>query len=519
MKRRALISVSDKRGVAAFARKLSGLGFEILSTGGTQKTLEEARVPVVPVSEVTGAPEMLGGRVKTLHPRIHGGILADLEDPDQVMELVDHRIGPIDLVCVNLYPFKETVSGGASEKEAVEQIDIGGPAMLRAAAKNYKSVTVVPSPSVYKEVVSELELGEIPLETRRRLALEAFRKTAEYDAAIARWLAEREEEVPGKEEPDEARDFTNSLNKRYERKLTLRYGENPHQEAAYYAEEWASHLLSGVERLQGRELSFNNLYDVDAARTTLADLSEEGASAAVIIKHANPCGAAKAEDLIEAYQKAYESDPTSAFGGIVALNGPINGELARAISEIFTEVLIAPGFDAEAREIFSAKPNTILLEAGPLARPKLSAKHVTGGLLLQHTDRIEDDSRYELVTAAHPSPDELGDLLFAWRVAKNVKSNAIVLAKGGATVGIGAGQTSRVEAAELAVKKAGERTQGTVAASDAFFPFADGLEALAEVGVKAVIQPGGSKRDNEVIQAADRNGVAMVMTKRRHFLH
>jgi len=520
MKRRALISVSDKRGVAAFARKLSGLGFEILSTGGTQKTLEEARVPVVPVSEVTGAPEMLGGRVKTLHPRIHGGILADLEDPDQVMELVDHGIGPIDLVCVNLYPFEETVLGGASEKEAVEQIDIGGPAMLRAAAKNYKSVTVVPSPSFYKEVVSGLELGEISLETKRRLALEAFRKTAEYDAAIARWLAEREEEVSaGKEKPEEARDFPKTFNKRYERKLSLRYGENPHQEAAYYADEGASHLLSGAERLQGRELSFNNLYDVDAARTTLADLSEEGASAAVIIKHANPCGAAKAEDLIEAYQKAYESDPTSAFGGIVALNGLINGELARAISGIFTEVLIAPGFDAEAREIFSAKPNTILLEAGPLARPKLSAKHVTGGLLLQHTDRIEDDSEYELVTAAHPSPDELGDLLFVWRVAKNVKSNAIVLAKGGATVGIGAGQTSRVEAAELAVKKAGERTQGTVAASDAFFPFADGLEALAEAGVKAVIQPGGSKRDSEVIQAADTYRVAMVMTKRRHFLH
>jgi phosphoribosylaminoimidazolecarboxamide formyltransferase/IMP cyclohydrolase len=519
MKRRALISVSDKKGVAAFARKLSGLGFEILSTGGTQKTLEEARVPVVAVSEVTGAPEMLGGRVKTLHPRIHGGILADLEDPDQVVELVDHGIGPIDLVCVNLYPFEEMVAGGASEKDAVEQIDIGGPAMLRAAAKNYKSVTVVPSPSFYKEVVSELELGEVPMEMRRRLALEAFRKTAEYDAAIARWLAEREEEVPGKEDPEVARDFPETLDKRYERKLSLRYGENPHQEAAYYAEDGASHLLSGVERLQGRELSFNNLYDVDAARTSLADLSEEGAPAVVIIKHANPCGAARAEHLLEAYQKAYASDPTSAFGGIVALNGPVDGELAREIANIFTEVLIAPGFDAEAREIFSAKPNTILLEAGPLARSELSAKHVTGGLLLQHADRIEDDSEYELVTATHPSPVELGDLLFAWKVAKNVKSNAIVLAIGGATVGIGAGQTSRVEAAKLAVKKAGERTQGAVAASDAFFPFADGLEALAEVGVKAVIQPGGSKRDSEVVQAANRHGVAMVMTKQRHFLH
>ena len=317
--------------------------------------------------------------------------------------------------------------------------------------------------------------------------------------------------------------FPEVLTKRYERKLSLRYGENPHQEAAYYAETGeeatASHLLSGVEQVQGRELSFNNLYDVDAARTLLADLSEEGRSAAVIVKHANPCGAAIDEDLAVAYRKAFASDPTSAFGGIVALNGPINEGLAREISEVFTEVLIAPGFDAEARKVFSAKPNMILLGAGPLARPELSAKYVTGGLLLQETDRIEDDSEYEVVTAARPSPAELADLLFAWKVAKSVKSNAVVLARGGATVGIGAGQTSRVEAAQLAAGKAGERAQGAAAASDAFFPFADGLEALAEAGVKAVIQPGGSKRDKEVVQAADRYGVAMIMTRRRHFLH
>ena len=523
MKRRALISVSDKKGVVAFARKLSRLGFEIISTGGTAKALMEAQVPVIQVSEVTGAPEMLGGRVKTLHPRIHGGILADLEDPDQVVELVDHEIGPIDLVCVNLYPFEASVAGGASEKEAIEQIDIGGPAMLRAAAKNFKSVTVVPSPSFYKEVAAELELGEVPLEMRRRLALEAFRKTAEYDAAIAAWLAERPDGDVAGEEIDEAstetREFPEVLEKRYERELSLRYGENPHQEAAYYAEVGSSHLLSGVEQLQGRELSFNNLYDVDAARTVLADLSEAGEPAAVIIKHANPCGAAIHGDLAEAYRRALASDPISAFGGIVALNGFVDGELAREISKIFTEVLIAPGFDAEARQLFSAKPNMILLEAGLLERPKLSAKHVTGGLLLQHTDRVEDASEYEPVTARRPSPDELGELLFTWRVAKSVKSNAIVLARDGATVGIGAGQSSRVEAAELAVKKAGERARGAVAASDAFFPFADGLETLAEAGVKAVIQPGGSKRDGEVIQAADRWDVAMVMTGRRHFLH
>jgi phosphoribosylaminoimidazolecarboxamide formyltransferase / IMP cyclohydrolase len=520
MKRRALISVSDKRGVAAFARKLHRLGFEIISTGGTAKALEEARVPVVPISEVTGSPEMLKGRVKTLHPRLHGGILADLEDPDQVIELVDHGIGPIDLVCVNLYPFEGTVASGASEKEAVEQIDIGGPAMLRAAAKNFKSVTVVPSSEFYKEVAAELELGEVPVATRRRLALEAFRKTAEYDAAIARWLERQlDVEVPEESEGDSEGRFPEVLTKRYERKLALRYGENPHQDAAYYAEAASSHLLSGVEQVQGRPLSFNNLYDVDAARTALADLSEMGEPAAVIVKHANPCGAAVDEDLGEAYRKAFASDPTSAFGGIVALSGPVSGDLAREISEIFTEVLIAPGFDAEAREVFSAKPNMILLDVEPLERPELSAKHVTGGLLLQQTDRVEDDSEYEIVTARRPSPDELGDLLFAWRVVKSVKSNAIVLAKGGATVGVGAGQMSRVEAAELAVKKAGERVEGAVAASDAFFPFADGLGALAEAGVKAVIQPGGSKRDSEVVQAADRRGVAMVMTKRRHFLH
>jgi phosphoribosylaminoimidazolecarboxamide formyltransferase/IMP cyclohydrolase len=519
MKRRALISVSDKSGVVAFAKRLHEIGFEIISTGGTARALEVAQIPVVSVSKVTGAPEMLGGRVKTLHPRIHGGILADLEDPDQVVELVDHDIGPIDLVCVNLYPFEETVADGTSEKEAIEQIDIGGPAMLRAAAKNFRSVVVVPSPSLYEEVASEFELGEVTLEMRRRLALETFRRTAQYDTTIARWLTEQTEgeTTDGIASWDER--FPEVLTRRYERELSLRYGENPHQEAAYYAGSGEDHLLSGVERLQGRELSFNNLYDVDAARTILADLSEGGDSAAVIVKHANPCGAAVARDLAEAYRKAFASDPASAFGGIVALSGTVSGEHAAEISKVFTEVLIAPDFSAQAREIFSAKPNMILLEAGPLDRPDLSAKHVTGGLLLQQTDRVENDSGYELVTSKQPSPEEYSDLLFAWKVAKSVKSNAIVLAKDGATVGIGAGQTSRVEAAHLAVRKAGERTMGAAAASDAFFPFADGLESLAEAGVKAVIQPGGSKRDEEVVRAAEERGIAMVMTKRRHFLH
>jgi phosphoribosylaminoimidazolecarboxamide formyltransferase / IMP cyclohydrolase len=525
MKRRALVSVSDKEGIAAFAKRLHEMEFEIISTGGTAKALEQARVPVIQVSEVTGAPEMLRGRVKTLHPRIHGGILADLEDPDQVVELVDHEIGPIDLVCVNLYPFEEMVAGGAPEKGAVEQIDIGGPTMLRAAAKNFKSVVVVPSPRFYEEVATELELGEVALETRRRLALEAFRRTTEYDAAIATWLTEQVEEgeAPGEEAeraPAGDEKFPEILTRRYERKLSLRYGENSHQEAAYYADEnESSHLLSGVERVQGRPLSFNNLYDVDAARTLLADLSESGEPAAVIIKHANPCGAAVAGDIAGAYRKAFASDPTSAFGGIVALSGSVDGELAREISEVFTEVLIAPGFDEEAREVFSAKPNMILLLAGPLNRPERSAKHVTGGLLLQSTDRIEDESGYKVATSMQPTSSQLRDLLFAWKVAKSVKSNAIVLARDGVTVGIGAGQMSRVEAAHLAVGKAGARTAGAAAASDAFFPFADGLESLAEAGVAAVIQPGGSKRDGEVVEAADRRGVAMIMTGRRHFLH
>jgi phosphoribosylaminoimidazolecarboxamide formyltransferase / IMP cyclohydrolase len=510
MKRRALVSVSDKRGVAAFARKLSGMGFEIISTGGTARALEESRVPVVQVSDVTGAPEMLDGRVKTLHPKIHGGILADLENPDHVMQLVEHDIGPIDLVCINLYPFEETVAGDPSEKEAIEKIDVGGPAMLRAAAKNFRSVTVVSSPEFYNEVISEIENeGQVSEPTRRRLALAAFRRTAEYDAAISAWLGDPEEEA-----------FPKRRTVRYEKVSSLRYGENPHQEAAYYAEGGEGHLLSGVEKLQGKEISFNNLYDLDAARRLLADLTDLGApAAAVIVKHANPCGAAVGGSVADAYRKALASDPLSAFGGIVALSGEVDDELAAEISGIFTEVLIAPGYTPGAREAFAAKPNTRVLRAGPIARPALSAKSVTGGILLQHSDAVEDPSGYKVVTEKSPTPEQMEDLLFAWRVARTVKSNAIVLVKDGATVGVGAGQMSRVDSSEIAVKKAGERVRSAVAASDAFFPFADGVEALAGAGVGAVIQPGGSVRDEEVVEAANRLGLAMVFTGRRHFNH
>ena len=508
MKRRALVSVSDKRGVAAFARKLSGMGFEIISTGGTARALEESRIPVVQVADVTGAPEMLDGRVKTLHPKIHGGILADLENPDHVMQLVDHDIGPIDLVCINLYPFEETVAGDPSEKEAIENIDVGGPAMLRAAAKNFKSVTVVPSPEFYNEVISEIENeGQVSEETRRRLALAAFRRTAEYDAAISTWLEGAGDET-----------FPERRTVRYKKVSPLRYGENPHQEAAYYAAE-GEHLLFGVEKLQGKEISFNNLYDLDAARTLLADLTGLESGAAVIVKHANPCGAAVGASVADAYRKALASDPLSAFGGIVALGGEVDDELAEEISKVFTEVLIAPGYTPGAREILGAKPNTRVLQAGPLVAPALSAKAVTGGVLLQQADGVEDDSGYKVVTERPPAPEQMSDLLFAWRVARTVKSNAIVLVKGGATVGVGAGQMSRVDSSETAVKKAGERVRGAVAASDAFFPFADGVEALAGAGVGAVIQPGGSVRDEEVVEAANRHGVAMVFTGRRHFNH
>jgi len=519
MKRRALISVSDKKGVEDFARRLSTMGFEIISTGGTARALSKAGIKVVPVSEVTGAPEILGGRVKTLHPKIHGGILADLTDPDHVEQLVEHDIGPIDLVCINLYPFEETIAAGAPEKEAIEQIDIGGPAMLRAAAKNFRSVTVVPSPELYEEVLAALENeGEVPEETRRRLALTAFRRTAEYDAAISDWLGER---VEGETAPSESETegFPERRTVRYERVSGLRYGENPHQDAAYYAEVGAEHLLSGAEKLQGREISFNNLYDLDAARTLLADLIDLGGPAAVIVKHANPCGGAVGESVADAYRKALASDPQSAFGGIVALSDEADGDLAAEISKVFTEILVAPGFTEEAREILSAKPNMRVLVAPPLVRPGLSAKHVTGGVLLQTSDAIEDDSEYKVVTEAHPSPQQMEDLILAWRVARVVKSNAIVLARDGATVGVGAGQMSRVDSSAIAAKKAGERAEGSAAASDAFFPFADGVEALAEAGIEAVIQPGGSVRDGEVIEAANRHSLAMVFTGRRHFLH
>jgi len=516
VRRRALVSVSDKTGAVEFSRRLSELGFGIISTGGTARVLAEAGIEVTPVEKVTGSPEILGGRVKTLHPAIHGGILADLENPDQVTELVSHDLAPIDLVCVNLYPFERAVARReVEEKDAIENIDVGGPAMLRAASKNFRSVVVVPGPEHYDEVISELSSeGQVSGETRRRLALAAFRRTAEYDAHISGWLAGAVEGVP------EAETFPARRTLVQERVMPLRYGENPHQEAAFYADGGEKHLLTGVEKLGGREISLNNLYDVDAARSVLADLTErepEGA-AAVIVKHANPCGAAVAGTLFEAYRLACEGDPVSAFGGVAVLSQPVDEELAEEISKVFTEVLVAPDFSPEARKVLETRPDMILLQAGHLERPRLSSKPVSGGLLIQESDHVEDGSQYKTV-AGEPSEAQMQDLHFAWRVARGTKSNAIVLASGGATVGIGAGQPSRVDSARIAAHKAGERASGSVAASDAFFPFADGVESLAEAGVTAVIQPGGSKRDEEVVSAARELGVAMVFTGRRHFLH
>ncbi len=503
MKRRALLSVYDKSGVVEFGRRLSELGWDVLSSGGTAKALREAGIPVADTAEYTGFPAILGHRVVTLHPKIHGGILADRDEPSHLEDLEKYGIEPISLVVGNLYPFGESPS--------VEMIDIGGPAMVRAAAKNYSHVGVVTDPSDYPAVLSELEAkGSLSPETRKRLAKNAFAHTAAYDAAVVEWM-------DGEGAGETSDEFPENLTLRFEKNLALRYGENPHQRAAYYARTDTRHLLSGAGKLQGKDLSFNNLYDVDAARSLLAEF--EGHPAAVIIKHANPCGAAVGGTLAEAYRKALASDPVSAFGGVVALNEEVDGELAGEISKVFTEVLIAPSFTSESREVFAKKPNSVLLEAGTLAPHPFASKPVSGGILLQDSDETENASEYEVVTETKPSEGQMRDLLFAWRVAKRVKSNAIVLVRDGATVGVGAGQMSRVDSSGIAIRKAGDRVHGSVGASDAFFPFADGVEVLAEAGVSAVIQPGGSKRDAEVIGAANRYGVPMVFTGRRHFLH
>jgi len=521
--RRALLSVSDKTGLIAFATALSAAGVALISTGGTAQAIAQAGLPVTDVADVTGMPEMMDGRVKTLHPKIHGGLLAIRGNAEHDQQAEAHAIAPIDLLVVNLYPFEQTMAGGAGYDECIENIDIGGPAMIRAAAKNHAGVAVVVDPSDYASVLDEMGAhhGSTSLPFRTHLAAKAFARTAAYDAGISNWFATKLEDAA----PD-WRAFGGKLSSR------LRYGENPHQQAAVYLTPERRPGVATAEQHQGKELSYNNLNDTDAAFELVAEFARDRAAVA-IIKHANPCGVATGDTLKEAYARALACDPQSAFGGIIALNRIIDAQAAEEMSNIFTEVVIAPDATPEARAIFARKKNLRLLTTGALPdirAPGVLVRSIAGGLLVQSRDiSIVDDLDLKVVTKRAPTPAELDDLRFAFKVAKHVKSNAIVYVKDGATVGIGAGQMSRVDSvriaawkAEEAAKAAGQTaalTKGSVVASDAFFPFADGLIAAADAGVTAIIQPGGSVKDDEVIAAADARGLAMVFTGIRHFRH
>tara|TARA_R110002110_G_scaffold3774_9_gene19650 strand:+ start:324 stop:1910 length:1587 start_codon:yes stop_codon:yes gene_type:complete len=521
--KRALLSVSDKTGLVDLGKALASNGVELLSTGGTAKALRDAGLDVRDVADVTGYPEMMDGRVKTLHPAVHGGLLALRDNDDHVAAMDTHGIGAIDLVVVNLYPFEATVAKGAAYAEVIENIDIGGPAMIRSAAKNHGFVNVVVDTEDYAAIIAELDAnaGQTSYALRQRLAQTAYARTAAYDTAVSTWMAEQVGETPRR------RTFGGTLAQ------TLRYGENPHQQAAFYTDGSDRPGVATATQHQGKELSYNNINDTDAAFELVSEFAPGNGPACAIIKHANPCGVATGATMIEAYTRAFDCDRTSAFGGIIALNQPLDGETAEAISGIFTEVVIAPGADADAVEIFSKKKNLRLLTTNGLADPavaKLTVRQVSGGYLVQDKDvgRITRDD-LKVVTKRAPSDQELSNLLFAWTVAKHVKSNAIIYVKDGATVGVGAGQMSRVDSTRIAARKAQDMaeamglpaplTTGSVVASDAFFPFADGLITAAEAGATALIQPGGSMRDDEVIAAADAAGLAMVFTNMRHFRH
>ncbi len=521
---RALLSVSDKTGLVDFARALAGHGVELVSTGGTRKALADAGLAVRDISDLTHFPEMMDGRLKTLHPKVHGGLLAIRENPEHEAAMLAHDIRPIDLLVVNLYPFEATLAKGAPYEECVENIDIGGPAMIRAASKNHDDVAVVVDPSDYAVVIDEMAStgGATRLATRRRLAQKAFARTAAYDAAISNWLA-----VEQGEASPPVRAFGGRLAE------PMRYGENPHQSAGFYLTGEARPGVATARQAQGKQLSYNNINDTDAAFECVAEFDPARAAAVVIVKHANPCGVAEGASLEDAYRKALRCDPVSAFGGIVALNRKLDAQAAREIVKIFTEVIIAPDAEDEAIEIVGAKKNLRLLLTGGLPDPRakgLAFRSVAGGFLAQSRDNaVVDDLELKVVTKRAPTAQELADMKFAWRVVKHVKSNAIVYAKDLATVGIGAGQMSRVDSSRIAAHKAGEAAQaaglaeslakGAVVASDAFFPFADGLLAAAAAGATAVIQPGGSINDKDVIAAADAQGLAMVFTGVRHFRH
>ena len=518
---RALISVSDKTGLIKFGQFLTNRGVEILSTGGTARALRKANIPVSEIADHTQTPEILGGRVKTLHPLIHGGILARRDEAEDRATMDIHGIALIDLVVVTLYPFEQAVADGSDVETCIENIDIGGPAMIRSAAKNHKWVSIVTNPSDYQLIMSEMNAhqGAITQNLRRQFARTAFARTAAYDAAIASWFNDR----LGQPAPDQ-------LTISGQRRETLRYGENPHQEAAFYLTGAARPGVGTARQMQGKSLSYNNLNDTDAAFELVAEFDRP---AVAIIKHANPCGVALGNTPADAYQHALHCDPTSAFGGIIAFNRPIDEAAAKAVVELFSEVVIAPDADARAQEIFSEKKNLRLLLTGSvpaLDQKTLTVRSVAGGLLVQDRDQVRiNASMLKVVTERAPNPSELSDLLFAFQVCKHVKSNAIVFAKGGATVGIGAGQMSRVDSSRIAAWKAQEeaaalgeekpRTSGAVVASDAFFPFADGLLAAIEAGARAIIQPGGSIRDEQVIAAANSHNIAMVFTGIRHFRH
>ena len=509
----ALLSASDKRGLVPFAQALVKFGFSLISTDGTLRALQQAGVPARKVSDYTGMPEILGGRVKTLHPKIHGGILARPDLDTDRAELDRHQLQPISLVAVNLYPFRETVVAGASYAEAIEQIDIGGPAMVRAAAKNFAYVTVVVDPADYDAILSELGTGTVRESTRRALSRKAFAHTAAYDASIAGYLFTEAGEL-----------FPNPLTLSYEKARSLRYGENPHQLASFYREATkpSGVTLAQSQVLQGKELSYNNLLDLDAALSLLLEFAER--PCACIVKHNSPCGVAQGESLVSAYRVAREVDELSAYGGIVALNREVDAATAKALAETFLEAVLAPSYSSQAREILGAKKNLRLLAAGPAlvdARPQagIQLRSISGGLLVQQTDALEPPSQWKVVTARQPTEKELAAMRFAWRVCKHVKSNAIVFSDENRLLAVGAGQTSRVDSVKIAVGRGGPRLRGSAAASDAFFPFRDGLDETARAGASCVVQPGGSVRDGEVVDAANEHGMAMVFTGVRHFRH
>jgi phosphoribosylaminoimidazolecarboxamide formyltransferase/IMP cyclohydrolase len=513
--RRALVSVYDKSGLDELVRGLHDSGVELVSTGGSAGLIADLGLPVIKVEDLTGFPECLDGRVKTLHPRVHAGILADRRLDSHVQQLADLGVEPFDLVVSNLYPFTETVMSGATPDECVEQIDIGGPSMVRAAAKNHPSVAIVTSPSRYADVLSAVRAGGFTLAERRALAAEAFVHTATYDVHVASWMGNVLTDT------SEGSGFPAWMGATWTKQATLRYGANPHQPAALYASGFVPEPgLAQARQLHGKEMSYNNYVDADAARRAAFDFDEP---AVAIIKHANPCGIAVGADVAEAHRKAHDCDPTSAFGGVIATNVPVTVEMARQVAEIFTEVVVAPGYDDGAVEVLSGKKNIRLLECSPASRGGAETRPISGGLLLQARDAVDapgdDPSTWTLATGDAADEQTLADLAFAWRACRSVKSNAILLARDGASVGVGMGQVNRVDSCRLAVERAGDRAAGSVAASDAFFPFEDGPQVLIDAGVRAIVQPGGSKRDQLTVEACKAAGITMYFTGTRHFFH